>query len=84
MSFIAKIREHMPVVTADGRRIGFVTRLHGADGLQLTTLKAGHAFEHVIPLEWISDVDRYVFLNRGSAYVAANWETAQNGRARAA
>jgi hypothetical protein len=82
MDTISKIRVHMPVVTADGRQVGFVTRLQGTDGLRLTTVKAGHGFDHVIPLAWVSDVDRYVFLDKGSGYVAANWETGPKGRAR--
>jgi hypothetical protein len=75
MNPISKIREHMPVVTNDGRAVGFVTRVEGADGLRVTRVKNGQGFEHVIPLAWVSDVDQYVFLDKGSAYVAANWET---------
>ena len=62
-------------MASDGRRIGFVTRVQGADGLRLSQVKEGYGFEHVIPLAWVSDVDRYVFLNKSSAYVTANWET---------
>lgn len=83
---ISRIREHMPIVAADGRQVGFVSRLEGADGLRLSQVKEGHGFEHLIPLAWVSDVDRYVFLNKGSSYVTANWEAAPgpHGRMRAA
>ena len=86
MSNISKIRDHMPVVGNDGRPIGFVTRVQAADGLHLSRVKEGCGFEYVIPLAWVSDVDRYVFLNRSSSFVTANWETAPgpHGRARAA
>ena len=70
----SKICEHMAVIGNDGRKVGFVVRLEGADGLKVSHIKNGHGFEHVIPLEWISDVDRYVFLNKGSRYVRINWE----------
>jgi len=79
----SKIREQMPVIAADGRRVGFVARLAGNDGLKLTRVKNGHGSDHVIPLEWVSDVDRYVFLNRASKFVFANWGNPP-GQARAA
>jgi hypothetical protein len=71
----SKIREHMPVIAADDRRVGFVARVEGAGGLRLTRVKNGHGYEHVIPLDWVSEVGRYVFLNRSSKFVVANWET---------
>ena len=84
MTSIAEINDHTPIVASDGRQIGFVTRLHGADALQLTQIKNGHGFEHRIPLAWVSEVGRYVFLSKSSTYVAANWETVGVSRARAA
>jgi hypothetical protein len=83
MADISKIREHMAVIAADDRRVGFVARVEGADSLKLTRVKNGHGFDHVIPLSWVSDVDRYVFLNKGSKFVLANWES-PFGHARAA
>ena len=86
MSIASRVRDHMSVIGSDGRRIGFVTGLQGTEGLRLSQVKEGYGFEHLIPLAWVSDVDRYVFLNKGSAYVTANWETAPgpHGRTRAA
>jgi hypothetical protein len=78
-----KIREHMPVIAADDRRVGFVARVEGSDSLKVTRVKNGHGSDHVIPLAWVSDVDRYVFLNKSSKFVVANWETPL-GHARAA
>ena len=75
MQDISKIREHMPVVTADDRRVGFVARVEGTDSLKVTRVKNGHGFHHVVPMAWVSDVDRYVFLNKNSKFVVANWET---------
>jgi hypothetical protein len=71
MSEISKISERMPVVAADGRAIGFVTAV-GGDGLRVTSIKDGRGFTHRIPLDWIAKVDKYVFLDKASHYVAAN------------
>lgn len=82
----SKIRQHMAVVANDGRQVGFVVRLEGSTGLKITRIKNGHGFEYVIPLAWVSDVDRYVFLNKGTRYVRSNWDAAigHPGRLRAA
>ena len=71
----SRIREDMPVIAADDRRVGFVARMEGADSLKLRRVKNGHGFNYVIPMAWVSDVDRYVFLNKNSKFVMANWET---------
>ena len=68
-----KISKPMEVIAADGRRIGFVSRLAG-DRLRLTSLSGSHGYDHLIPLAWVSGVDRYVYLNRPSRFVADNWE----------
>lgn len=82
----SKIRQHMAVVANDGRQVGFVVRPQGSAGLKITRVKNGHGFEYVIPLAWVSDVDRYVFLNKSARYVRSNWEApvVSNGRLRAA
>jgi hypothetical protein len=82
----SKIRQHMAVVANDGRQVGFVVRLEGSTGLKISRIKNGHGFEYVIPLAWVSDVDRYVFLNKGARYVRSNWDAAIGplGRLRAA
>ena len=71
----------MPVIAADDRRVGFVARVEGADSLMLTRVKNGHGFNYVIPMAWVSAVDRYVFLNRNSKFVTANWESPARARA---
>ena len=79
----SKILEHMPVVGADDRRVGFVERVQGGNSLRLTRVKNGHGFDYLIPLSWVSEVDRYVYLNKNSRFVMANWEPASS-QARAA
>jgi hypothetical protein len=71
MSQISKIETQMPVVAADGRAVGFVSSV-GSDYLALTSVKDGRGYDHVIPLSWIAEVDRYVFLSRASPYVVAH------------
>lgn len=66
-----EIPELAPVISADGRDIGFVSRV-GITEVRVTSLKDGRGFDHLIPFEWIAQVDRYVFLNKSSSYVAAN------------
>ena len=73
MSIVSKIREGMSVVALDGCEVGRVSAV-GNWRLVLTSVKDGRAFEHLIPLTWVEAADRYVFLNKGSRYVAANWD----------
>jgi hypothetical protein len=71
MDEFSKIEERMPVVAVDGWAIGFVSGPIG-DGLRVTSVKDGRGFNYIVPLEWIAKVDKYVFLNKASRYVAAN------------
>jgi hypothetical protein len=73
MDSAANVREGMPVVALDGCEVGRVSAV-GTWRLVLTSMKDGRAFEHLIPLAWVEAVDRYVFLSKGSRYVAANWD----------
>jgi hypothetical protein len=72
----AKISEAMAVVTADDRNIGFVRRIERLSKLRITSLKSGCGGDHLIPLNWINDVGREVYLNKTSRFVANNWEKA--------
>ena len=74
MADISRLKKRMSVIAADGRRIGFVSRMAWPNKIRLTSLSAGRAYDHLIPLDWIGQVDKYVFLNRASSYVAAHWE----------
>lgn len=72
-----RIRKEMSVITADDRCIGFVAGLEGEDMLKITCISAGYGYDHLIPAAWVSEVDRYVFLDKTASYVSANWEHAQ-------
>jgi hypothetical protein len=82
MSKISGIEPRMPVVAADGRAVGFVSKV-GSDHVMITSLKDGCGFEHAIPLAWVEGVDRYVFLNHASRFVEANRKQMAGGAARA-
>jgi hypothetical protein len=73
MSNIQKIREGMSVVALDGQEIGTVSGV-GTWRLVIRSVKDGRGFDHLIPIAWIAEVGKYVFLNKGSRYVAANWD----------
>ena len=81
---ISKLKKRMSVIAADGRRIGFVKRMAWPDKIRLTSLSAGHGYDHLIPVAWVAHIDKYVYLNRASAYVGANWENTALASARTA
>ncbi len=81
---ISKLKKRMSVIAADGRRIGFVKRMAWPDKIRLTCMSAGHGYDHLIPVAWIAHIDKYVYLNRASTYVAANWENTALSPARSA
>jgi hypothetical protein len=66
----SKIRERMAVISADERAIGFVSRV-SSTGLRMTRVKDGRGFDRQIPLDWIAEVGKYVFLNKSRRFVAA-------------
>jgi hypothetical protein len=73
---ISKIQSRMPVISLDGRSIGFVSGVMGTD-LRLTTVKDGRGSDHYIPLEWVAEVQRYVFLNKSRRFVRSHYEQAE-------
>jgi hypothetical protein len=73
---IDRIREDMSVIAADDRCVGFVGRVEGETLLRITSISAGYGYDHLIPLSWVCDADKYVYLDKPSAFVAANWQNA--------
>jgi hypothetical protein len=71
-----KIQERMPVISSDGQSIGFVSRVAGNE-LRLTTIKDGRGRDHHIPLEWVAEVQKYVFLNKSRRFVRTHYEDAE-------
>lgn len=73
---IDRIRKDMTVIAADDCCVGFVGGLEGPNRLRITSVSTGYGYDHLIPLAWVSDVNKYVYLDKASGYVAANWESA--------
>jgi len=76
--FLAQIREHMPVMAANGESIGTVDALEGGNTIKLTKDAQGH--HHWIPLAWVARVDKQVRLNRPAQQVRREWATRPSER----
>lgn len=70
----AQIKEHMNVISSDGRTVGTVDRVEGGSSITLTRQSTGHGHHHIIPVSWVDHVDTHVHLNQTSDYVARNWQ----------
>jgi hypothetical protein len=74
-----QIREHMPVIAADGMRIGTVDRIAGSV-IQLTkSAPAAHGEHRYLPLAWVASVSDHVQLDRNSDDVIHGWQDAPVG-----
>lgn len=78
-----RIREDMSVISADDRCVGFTKRLEDDATLRITSIAAGYGFDRLIPLAWVGQVERFVYLDKTSAFVAANWKRPAPARAKA-
>jgi hypothetical protein len=67
-----RIREDMTVISSDDCCVGFVSSVEDDGALRVTSIAAGYGYDYQIPLSWISDVAKYVYLDKSSAFVAAN------------
>jgi outer membrane protein OmpA-like peptidoglycan-associated protein len=74
MADTSQIREHMPVIASDGRRVGTVDAA-GPDGIKLTRNDSPDGQHHLIPLAWVARVDEHVHLTHGHDEVIAGWGT---------
>jgi hypothetical protein len=75
MGQAAEIKERMEVVGSDGKHIGTVDHLEGADRIKLSRKdsKSGGA-HHFIPVGWVDHVDAFVHLNKSSRDAMAQWQ----------
>jgi len=65
----------MEVLSADGKHVGTVDHMHGADKIKLTKnnpVAQGH--HHLIPLAWVQRTDNHVHLSKTAAEVMRSWE----------
>ena len=70
------IKEHMDVIASDGQKIGQVDHMEGTDKIKLTKHDAPDGKHHLIPLNWVSKVDKQVHLNKPANDVKAQWSEA--------
>jgi hypothetical protein len=71
------IKEHMDVIASDGQKVGQVDHMEGSDKVKLAKHDAPDGKHHLIPLNWVSRVDKHVHLNKAAKDVHAQWsETA--------
>jgi len=69
-----RIRQHMTVVAADDHALGFVSRVRRDGSFMITGLRGGCGYDHLVLPTWICEVDdEFVYLNKTSDYLAANW-----------
>jgi hypothetical protein len=71
------IREHMPVIDANGNQFATVDHLDANNTIKLTKDQQGQ--HHWIPASWVSRVDEHVHLDRPSNQVTQGWSTNPSG-----
>jgi len=71
------IQDHMEVVGSDGKHVGTVDHMMGADRVMLTKddPKSG-GVHHLISIDWVDFVDAKVHLNKPSKKAMSEWQTA--------
>jgi hypothetical protein len=70
MTDASQIREHMEVLGSDGRHVGRVDKVMGAE-IELTKLDfAAGLKHHMIPLSWVDYVDVHLNLTKAAAKAA--------------
>jgi hypothetical protein len=67
------IREHMPVIAADGMRIGTVDHMEGLDLIKLTKTDSDDGRHHFIPTDWVDHIDEQIHLNLPSSEARRLW-----------
>ena len=70
---VAGIRQHMEVISSDGKTVGVVDRVEG-DAIKLTKGSCNDGMHHFLPLSMVGNVDRHVHLNKNSEEAMAGWK----------
>lgn len=73
------INPHMPVVGSSGARFATVDHLEGSDMIKLTRDDSGQ--HHYIPLEWVTQVDDEVHIDRPREQAMKEWTTSASTEA---
>ena len=67
-----KIKEHMPVIGADGQQLGKVDHLDGG-AIKLTKNDSPDGQHHWIPMSWVTQVDEHVHISHSSQDAMREW-----------
>ncbi len=74
---IQDIKEHMEVLGSDGKHIGTVDHMDGADKIKLTKSDPQSGGQHhLISLQLVQSVDDKVHLTKPARQVMLEWQTA--------
>lgn len=70
-----QIKEHMKVVSADGKHVGTVDHMEGSEMIKLTKNDpAARGHHHYIPLAWVDEVEDKIKLSKSHDDVVAEWQ----------
>jgi hypothetical protein len=72
----SQIKEHMDVISSDGKKVGAVDHMEGASDIKLTKNDAPDGKHHLIPMAWVDHVDQKVHLNKAANDVTQQWRAA--------
>ena len=72
----SQIKEHMDVISADGKKVGAVDHMEGMSDIKLAKHDAPDGKHHLIPMAWVDHVDQHVHLNRAANDVTKQWKAA--------
>ncbi len=71
------IKEHMEVIGSDGKHVGTVDHLEGADQIKLAKSDPQSGGQHhIIPLKLVQKVDDKIHLSKPARQVMLEWQTA--------
>jgi hypothetical protein len=72
------IQERMEVVGSDGKHIGTVDHMEGAERILLAQDDPKAAGQHhLISIDWVDYVDQKVHLNKSSKKAMSEWQAAR-------
>lgn len=66
-----QIQDHMPIVCSGGGQVGIVDHLDSNNTIKVT--RDEHGNHHWIPLDWVTQVDDKVHLDRPGDQVKQEW-----------
>ena len=74
---ILDIKEHMEVLGSDGKHVGTVDHVEGADKIKLTKSDPqSGGRHHLIPVHLVQSVDQKVHLSKPARQVMLEWQAA--------